>query len=78
MTRFAFRVFRTSQERRDTTTDRRDRLNALALCINGPDSARPSLRSGIVHGPVVSGGKCARCIARHKGQTCGTAQEVSS
>jgi hypothetical protein len=34
---------------------RRDALRAAGLCINGGP------RSKVVHGPVVSGGRCQRC-----------------
>jgi hypothetical protein len=52
----------------------RDQMRELGRCINGPrdldiDPQTPS-KSGIVHGPVVSGGKCQRCIDVHrKGST---------
>lgn len=43
--------------------DRRDRLRAMNLCINGPapwvTKPRPTT---VEHGPVVSGGRCQRCL----------------
>ena len=48
--------------------DRRAKLRALKLCINGPlPGARQTRRaSGVVHGPVVKAGKCQHCIDVHK------------
>jgi len=40
---------------------RRATLRAAGRCINGPLEDRPG-RHGVVHGPVVRGGKCQRCI----------------
>ncbi len=40
---------------------RRDALRAAGICINGGP------RSRVVHGDVVSAGKCQRCIDVHKG-----------
>lgn len=39
----------------------RDAKRAAGICINGGP------RSRVVHGPVVRGGKCQRCIDVHKG-----------
>jgi hypothetical protein len=40
---------------------RRDRLRAQGRCINGPiDPNKPT-----IHGPVVRGGKCQRCLDVH-------------
>ena len=48
---------------------RRDKLRALRYCICGPDAppGTPSKKYRIVHGEVVKGGRCARCVAIHKG-----------
>lgn len=54
--------YRTDPERRDETASRRDRLRAANRCVNGPLEDRPGKRGGIVHGPVISGGKCQRCL----------------
>lgn len=40
---------------------RRDELRALGKCINGPLVGNVG-RHGVVHGEVVKGGKCQRCI----------------
>lgn len=53
--------FRTTEEQRLIAQDRRDRLRAAGLCINGPAEGFVS-RNGIVHGPVAGAGKCQRCI----------------
>lgn len=43
--------------------ERRDRLRAEGRCINGPAPWSRSYRTQLVeHGPVVSGGRCQRCI----------------
>ena len=43
--------------------ERRDRMRAEGLCINGPAPWTPSPRPRHVeHGPVVAGGRCQRCI----------------
>ena len=49
---------------------RRDELRALGLCICGPKAppGTPSRKYGIVHGPVVQGGKCQRCLDVHRGR----------
>lgn len=39
----------------------RDEKRAAGLCINGPLSGNVG-KSGVVHGPVVSGGRCQRCL----------------
>jgi hypothetical protein len=40
---------------------RHDELRAAGLCINGPR------QGGGIHGPVISGGRCARCVCVHRG-----------
>ncbi len=55
----------TRYERRQSKA-RHDLLRALGRCINGPVEDRPGKR-GVVHGPVVSGGRCQRCIDVKKG-----------
>jgi hypothetical protein len=55
-------AYRTDLDRRLVNTDRRRALAKANRCINGPLEDRPGKRHGIVHGPVVSGGKCQRCI----------------
>jgi hypothetical protein len=45
---------------------RRDMLRAQGRCINGPVVGDTSKR-GVAHGPVVSGGKCERCMVVHRG-----------
>lgn len=40
----------------------RDRLRELNLCICGPAPWALHPRSRVEHGPVVSGGRCQRCI----------------
>jgi hypothetical protein len=47
--------------------ERRDMLRASGRCINSTTTGRPS-RFGVEHGPVVRGGKCARCVAVHAGK----------
>ena len=48
----------------------RDKLRAENRCINGPrDPAMAAGRAqGVVHGDVVRGGKCQRCIDVHSGE----------
>ncbi len=47
--------------------NRRDSLRELGLCINGPmELGKPSRNTGLVHGPVVQSGKCARCLEVHR------------
>jgi hypothetical protein len=53
---------RSSGEQRLEMAIRRETLRALGRCINGPIDDRPGRRAGLVHGPVVSGGKCQRCV----------------
>lgn len=53
---------RSDPERRAETASRREKLRAANRCINGPLEDRPGKRGGVVHGPVVSGGKCQRCL----------------
>lgn len=52
--------------RRECARDRRIVLKAHGRCICGPLEGFVS-KSGIVHGPVVSGGRCARCVAVKRG-----------
>ncbi len=55
---------------------RRDELRAAGLCINGPKAGGVS-KNGIAHGPVVSGGKCQRCVDVHRGgRSSGPASET--
>lgn len=60
---------RTSQDiyRAECAADRRIALKAYGLCICGPSQGFVS-RNGIVHGEVVSGGRCQRCINQKKGR----------
>jgi hypothetical protein len=53
---------RSSPEARLEIAIRRETLRALQRCINGPIEDRPGKRLGVVHGPVVSGGKCQHCV----------------
>jgi hypothetical protein len=48
---------------------RRDQMRELRWCICGPFAppGTPSRRCRVQHGPVVRGGKCARCLAVHRG-----------
>lgn len=48
----------------------RDEMRAAGRCINGPRSGDPHAPSkyGVIHGEVVSGGKCQRCLDVHKGK----------
>ncbi len=55
-------AYRTSLDLRLDNTARRRDLSKAGRCINGPIEDRPGKRHGVVHGPVVSGGKCQRCI----------------
>ena len=43
---------------------RRDLLRDMRWCINGPMAppGTPSKHRRVAHGPVVQGGKCARCL----------------
>ncbi len=54
-------TYRTDADQRANAQDRRDRLRSIGQCINGPEVGIVS-RLGTEHGPVVSGGKCQRCI----------------
>ena len=45
---------------------RRDALRAEGRCICGPVIGHIS-RNGVAHGPVLRGGKCARCLAVWRG-----------
>lgn len=45
---------------------RRDALRAAGRCICGPADGTTGAR-GVEHGPVVSAGKCQRCIDQHDG-----------
>lgn len=42
----------------------RDELRATGRCICGPRTGYVS-KNGVVHGPVVLGGKCLRCVVVH-------------
>ena len=59
--------FKTDETRRSESQDRKQALRDAGRCINGTLTGEPSKRTGTIHGPVVSGGKCARCIAIHRG-----------
>jgi hypothetical protein len=55
--------------RADCSRDRRIVLKAHGLCICGPGPGQGfTSRNGVVHGPVVSGGRCQRCIDLKKGK----------
>jgi hypothetical protein len=56
----------TSPERRAEVSVRRAILRDAGRCINGPLDERPGRRAGVVHGPVVRGGKCQHCIDVHR------------
>ncbi len=56
----------TAEERREISRDRKAKLRDAGRCINGPLFDGPSMRRHIVHGPVVSGGKCQRCLDVHE------------
>lgn len=49
---------------------RRDALRAAKKCINGGP------RSRVVHGPVVSGGRCQRCIDVKQGKIAGVSRRA--
>lgn len=51
--------------RRQRSQSRREQLRAANRCINGPLEDRPGKKYGVVHGPVVQGGKCQHCINTH-------------
>ncbi len=55
--------------RRAASRDRKAQLRAANRCICGPIEDNVSRRCRVVHGPVVSGGKCQRCLDVHK---CGS------
>lgn len=57
--------FRTDEDRRAYANARRAELRAAGMCINGPISGFVGSH-GTQHGPVVSGGKCQRCIDTHR------------
>jgi hypothetical protein len=59
---------RTEQDiyRAECAADRRVVLRAHGRCICGPLEGFVS-KNGIKHGPVVSGGRCQRCIDVKKG-----------
>ena len=40
----------------------RDRLRSEGVCINGPRDGSSISKNGVVHGPVVQGGRCQRCV----------------
>lgn len=60
------RQYHTSADDRAAIKSRHDRLRAANKCINGPEVGNVSIRSGIEHGPVVSGGRCQRCVDAKK------------
>lgn len=55
------REYRTSQERRETSADRRTELRNAGKCINGPLIGDVGCH-GVVHGPVVRAGRCQGCL----------------
>jgi hypothetical protein len=42
--------------------DRRDAMRAANVCINGTKVGAAPRPGRLVHGPVIQGGRCARCI----------------
>lgn len=58
---------RTDADRRADSADAKTALRAAGRCICGPLSGFIS-RRGTVHGPVVRGGKCQRCLDVHAGK----------
>lgn len=54
------------QVRHPALKARRDALRAAGRCVCGPANGNVG-RGGVVHGPPVKGGKCARCVGVHDG-----------
>lgn len=54
-------------DRRAASADVKAERRSAGRCINGPSSGYVS-RRGTVHGEVVRGGKCQRCIDVHAGR----------
>lgn len=55
------RRYKTDRVTRIKATNRRRLLRDANRCINGPEVGQVG-RKGVIHGPVVRGGKCQHCV----------------
>jgi hypothetical protein len=59
--------YKSTEDDRCYSKSRREILKEAGQCIGGPLVGFVG-KGGAVHGPVVRGGKCQRCITVHKGR----------